>query len=345
MKKFLHLAFLICGILIFNIKPSFSKDALGRYVLAYVENGQYSDFTRHKDLIFYYLDKNGLKDRYVIPDDLIFSPGWASDQSVLEEIAEKIMARDDVDLIMSMGTAATKAFISKNNNRTPIVGIAISDPFRSGIITSRTESGIDNLTLLYIINGWLHVFDSAYEIVGFTKIGLIYEDTPNGRTYANLEDAIEAGRTLGFEVVEYPFYDVKLPYESCLKGVDYLISKGVDALFLSDIECFDKNIVDAKAIIETANAKKIATITNLGDLHVEAGALISVSSISPNAIRKFYGERIRQILENNAKPAELGINTEFSPEIIINLETVQKIGLDVSMPVLLSADKIYDKLK
>lgn len=341
MKKFLFFAFVVC-LLSLVTKESNARDEQGRYVFAYVENGKYTDFTRHKDLIFERLDKLGFKDRYVMPEDLMFSPGWSSEQTIIEDIAEKVMARSDVDLIFSMGTAATKAFLAKNNHKTPIVGIAISDPYRSGIIKSKSESGTNNLTLLYIPNVWLSVFSSIYDIVGFKKIGIIYENTLNGRTYANFEDSIEAGRNLGFEVVEYPLYDPKSPYETCVRGVKYLIERGIDALFLSDIECFDSNIIDSRSVIAMANDKKIATVSNLGDLHVSAGALISVSSFSARSIGNFYAERIKKILEDNVVPADLSINAPFSPEIIINLETAQKIGVDVSMPILLGADKIYD---
>ncbi|MGD9638618.1 MAG: ABC transporter substrate binding protein [Alphaproteobacteria bacterium] len=331
--------------LFLNVSEVLARDAQGRYVIAYFENGKYSDFDRQKLLILNQMDKLGLKDKYVLPDELRFSPGWNIPEEDLEAVAEKVMALKDVDMIFSMGTSATKALLAKNNYKTPIIGVAISDPYRSAIVSSQTTSNTNNLAVLYVPNGWLQVFNTLHEIVGFNKMGIIYEDTVNGRSYANLDDSIEAGRNFGFSVLEYPFYNPRNPFESCRDGVKNLAARGVDALFISDIECFDKNIVDAESIIKLANSYKIATISNLGDLHVSEGTLISVSSYSSASLGDFFATRIKKILEDGAKPSDFPINADFNPEIIINFQTAQEIGADFSMPVMLSADKIYDSIK
>ena len=93
-------------------KPSRPK------VAAYFEAGPYWEFTLLQKEIIKALRQRGVADRITLPDELYISPGWDASESVYRAEARKLMQNPDIDVIISMGTEATKALLAENNART-----------------------------------------------------------------------------------------------------------------------------------------------------------------------------------------------------------------------------------
>ncbi|MDD2467639.1 MAG: ABC transporter substrate binding protein [Desulfobulbus sp.] len=272
----------------------------------------------------------------------MYSPGWQSSGAELTAIAQTIMGRKDVDLILSMGTDATKALLAVNNGTTPIIGIAITDPLHSGIIASAKTTGIPNLALRYIPNRGLQMFRIFHQIGNFSKIGIIYENTDKGRSFAYLQDAVEAGRDRGFQIIKYPHWDSAHSAASCAKGVNELISKGIDAMYLSEITCFDPQQYDIAPLLHKLHDNHILTFSSTGEEHVSRGVFMGVSTTSDKTLGGFYATMIIDILDRGKKPEEITISAQFTPEIILNIREADDLGINFQLSVLMSADKIFD---
>lgn len=318
----------------------FASEEPYRFVL--FQHGPSSEFSAQKNKILTSLKSFGLHREYQLLDKDIYSPGWKSTATELAAIAKQIMEREDVDLILSMGTAATKALLAVNNLRTPIIGIDISEPLEAGIIKTPHETGIKNLALRYIPGRWIRVFRIFHQITSFTRIGIIHNDSIDGRSFSNLLDAREAGRDLGFQVVDYAEYDPDQLLESCSTGVDALIQEGIDALYLSEINCFDPELHDISNILHKLHDNHVLTFSSYGEDHVRLGAFMGVSTTELRPLGKFYADMIIKILQQGKLPGEVPITAEFTPEIILNLYAADKLGVDFSIPVLVSADRIFD---
>lgn len=335
--------FVVSILLIVAVTDGFAKDKSGRFVFAYLEPGPYVDFTVQSDIILNELKNRGWADRFVLPKSLVYSAGWDSDVSTLDTAAREIMKNPDIDLILSMGTAATKSLLAVNNFKTPILGVAIAEPYQSKVIVSPTETGISNLTVRYIKDRWLKVFTLFHQSTEFKKIGIIYENSVNGKTFANLFDAKEVARERGFEIAEYSKYDPKDAYASCMTGVRKLVEQKIDAFYISGINCFDWNEHDLSEMFNLLKQNNIKVFANDGEVHVKRGALMGLSTSSLIPLGNFYVDKILAILKEGKLPGSLNINADYTPKIILNLEAATDLNIDFSLPILISSDKIFNK--
>ena len=310
-------------------------------VAAYFEAGPYWEFTLLQKEILKALRQRGVADRIVLPDELYISPGWDASESVYRAEARKLMQNPDIDVIISMGTEATKALLAENNGRTPIMSVDVADPAGAGIVDRATGKGAANLTIRYTKDKWFKVFALFHEALPFLRLGIMYHDSPEGLSYSNVREAREVARERGFTLVEYPFLDKAESMESCTKGVDRLLAAGVDAFYISALNCFDWTQANPQAIFDTLNAHHIKTFARDGSVHVRRGALMGLSTLDYVPLGKFYADHIAAQL--GLLPPNTQLETAaYTPKIALNLVTAQKMGMDLPLILLISADELFD---
>ena len=138
------------------------------------------------------------------PADARLSPGWQPEQMRrLPELAKQLLQRNDLDLVVGMGTAAVKALLAVNDGRTPILGMGMADPIAAGVVKSAEDSGVDNFTCRVAVDRWSSMFRVFYDVVRFHKMGIMFQNSQEGRVYAALGDAQAIASELGFELVLY----------------------------------------------------------------------------------------------------------------------------------------------
>ena len=310
-------------------------------VAAYFEAGPYWEFTLLQKEILKALRQRGVADRIILPDELYISPGWDASESVYRAEARKLMQNPDIDVIISMGTEATKALLAENNGKTPIMSVDVADPAGAGIVDRATGKGAANLTIRYTKDKWFKVFALFHEALPFLRLGIMYHDSPEGLSYSNVREAREVARERGFTLVEYPFLDKAESLESCAKGVDKLMNAGVDAFYISALNCFDWTQANPQAIFDTLNAHHIKTFARDGSVHVRRGALMGLSTLDYVPLGKFYADHIAAQL--GLLPPNTQLETAaYTPKIALNLVTAQKMGMDLPLILLISADELFD---
>jgi ABC-type uncharacterized transport system substrate-binding protein len=309
--------------------------------IAYFETGPYWEFSLLREKVIESLDRLRLLDQVEFPESLHVSPGWGADSSVYSAEAAKLMADSSVDLIMSMGTVATKALLAQNNERTPIVSIDVADPIGAGIIDAETGRGAVNLTLEYTRDKWQKVFVLFHQALPFEKLGILYHDSPEGRSYSNVNEAREVARDRGFTLVEYAGLDQEESAQSCAAGVRSLIDQGVDAFYISALNCFDWTKENPRKIFDALHEQGIKTFARDGSVHVRQGALMGLSTLDYAPLGEFYAGRMARLLgfiPENVPMAE----HQYSPKITLNLDTARELNLDVPLVLLITADEIFD---
>ncbi|NCC24881.1 MAG: hypothetical protein EOM25_06745 [Deltaproteobacteria bacterium] len=315
-----------------------------KFRIGYLEAGQYWAYEGTIKAMQTAMTARGWgPDRVEYPADAWFSPGW-DEEKVPEylERAKELMARDGLDLIVAMGTAAAGALLEANNGRTPILGMALSDPVKSGFVPSLEDSGVDNFTVRIVRDRWKIMFELFHEIVGFKKLGIIYPDTETGLVYANVLDARQAAKERGFELLEYNQIGTTESTEDCRKGIEDLLARGMDAFFISALNCFDWGACDVNQLFELLNRHKIPTFARDGSTHVRSGALMAFSTQDFSPIGEFLANSCIRILEGE-KPRDLPMVDNSQPKIALNIETAQKIGFDFPVNILIASDEIYEK--
>ena len=331
--------------------PSFSaeKSAGKVYKIGYIEGGEFWVFTEIKNLIQKYMNEPGhinapeWNGKVEYPADAQFSPGWDDENlKKLPEMAQRLMARDDLDLIIAAGTDATRAVLKANNNKTPIISIAVSDPIKSGFVKDENDSGIDNYTARLEPGRYKRMFRIFHDVVMFQKLGLMYPDNDSGRLYTNLDEAYQVSKERGFQVIEYNKVSSVESNEECYEGIKYLIDKGIDAFFIPVLNCFDWKKSDVKRLLDLLTENKIPTFAREGTKYVKSGALMGFSSIDFSQRTRFIVRKIIRIF-NGEKPRSLPMVDDAVPKISINLHVAEQIGFDPSFDILSATDEIFQE--
>lgn len=326
---------------VFSVQSAMSAGQ-DKYKVAYLEAGQFWAFDEIMKEIQIAIDELGWKDRIEYPANARFSPGWGN-KGALDKKAEKLMARKDIDLIISAGTDATGAILKANNKRTPILSIGVSDPIKSGFVANENDSGIDNYTARVQAGRYRRMFGIFHDVAHFKKLGLIYPDTESGRIYANVEDARYMGKERDFEVLEYKKLSDAETTEECLEGLRWLVSQGMDAFFIPPLNCFDWKLSDVRKPLNFLMEKKIPTFAREGTKYVKSGALMGFSSIDFSVRSKFIAEKIIKILEGK-KPRSLPMADKATPRISLNLFVAERIGFTFSFDILGASDELFQEI-
>jgi len=308
---------------------------------AYFEAGPYWEFSLIQEQIVAALDGRGLAHRIVFPKRLHLSPGWGADESEYRRAARALMDDPSVDVIVSMGTAATKALLAENNGKTPIMSVDVADPVGAGIVDPRTGAGAPNLTIQYIKDKWFKVFQLFHEAFPFRRLGIMYHDSPEGLSYSNVREAREIARERGFTLVEYPHLDKAESGETCNRGVERLIQEGIDAFYVSALNCFDWTQENPQPIFDKLSARSIKTFARDGSIHVRRGALMGLSTLDYAPLGKFYADRMAAKL--GLLPPRTALERDvYTPKIALNLVTAGKLGVDIPMFLMISSDELFD---
>jgi ABC-type uncharacterized transport system substrate-binding protein len=274
--------------------------------------------------------------------DAHYSSHW--DESLREKLVEDIINRlnqkNDIDLVIAMGTWAGKD-LANDKHTTPTMVLSASDAVGAGIIKSYSDSGFNHVHA--------HVEPSRserqviifHDIMEFKKLGVAYEDTIEGRSYAAVSKIEKVANDRNFDIVRcYTKSDIA---DQDLAGA-------------SVIQCFEKMINDVDAIyvtmqggvnsktvpelVKIANDHHVPTFSQSGSEEVKNGFLLSISHASFKYIGLYQAKNFAKVF-NGAQPNQLDQVFEGPPKIAINLKTAETIGFDPPMVLLGAADEIY----
>ena len=278
------------------------------------------------------------------PADARLSSGWQPEQMRrLPELAKQLLQRKDLDLVVGMGTAAVKALLAVNDGRTPILGMGMADPIAAGIVKSAEDSGVDNFTCRVEVDRWSSMYRVFYDVVRFHKMGIMFQNSQEGRVYAALGDAQAIASELGFELVLYDGLSSAESTDECRKGLDELHKKGMDAFFIGPLNCFDIGDAGMAPLLQKLNQWKVPTFARDGSDYVKAGALMGFSTwnFGPSGIA--LAGQAHAIL-TGTPPRALPMLDQSEPSIALNLATAKAIGFDFPFDVLVTADELRETI-
>jgi ABC-type uncharacterized transport system substrate-binding protein len=278
--------------------------------------------------------------------DGFYTSNW--NEGVRPQTRERLLSRlnrdKDIDLIMAMGTWAGQD-LANDRHHVPTVVISTSNPVQAGIITSPEHSGFDHLHAQIDPTRYERQVRLFHDVIGFKRLGLVYEDTPAGRAYAAVDDVEKVAREEGFNVVPYEdAFDIKdldLAYERLVKAMQSLAPR-VDAIYITANRGIQEPRMET--ILAPVFEYKLPTFSQSGSREVELGVLMSISQAGHKYIGVFYASTIGKII-NGAVPGYLTQIYEEPPKIALNLETAKRIEYNPPFDILLSADEIYEYIE
>ncbi len=297
--------------------------------------------------IWLWLSTNAKSDYIDFVADGYYSADWNDEarKNLKKQILLRIENKKDLDFILAVGTWAAQD-ISNAKINIPAMGISISDPIASGIIKSVEDSGNDYFTARVDPTRDERQIRIFHDIVGFKKLGIPYENSLEGRSYAAMDVIEKLSKELNFEIVraftkESNVASKEIAVESVKQALKKLI-KTADALYLpvAPNGISPESITDLVKII---NDGRIPTFSQSGSEEVKWGLLLSISQSEFKYVGDFNANTIAKIF-NGAKPGGLNQLFEAPPKIAINLETAEIIGFDLPVDVLVAADEIYQEI-
>jgi ABC-type uncharacterized transport system substrate-binding protein len=341
----LHLRALIKGLVQLGWMGNVSIPNLEDIALELTEHTIKNVDPNNSVLIWKWLTRH-VKSEYIqFDNDACWSANWNETlrQKNQMEAIERLNRRD-IDLIIAMGTWAGQD-LANNKHSVPTMVMSTSDPVSAKIIKSSRDSGYDHVHSICDPYRYLRQVRLFHGIIGFKKLGVVYENTIEGRSYAAVGDIEQVSKEKDFEVIfcEAPFSGVskRESSEAVIKCHEELAPK-VDAVYVTVHRGI--SIDNMSAILEPLIKNKIPTFSQRGILEVKYGILYGVDRKS-FANRGEYHAKIMGKILNGTKPRDLNQIFEEPKTIVLNLKTAKEIGYDPPPNILKVADIIYPEIK
>ena len=279
--------------------------------------------------------RQGLKDTgYVEGENVAIVYCWAENQiDRLPELAVEL-ARRQVAVIATTGSASA-AFAAKAATKTiPIVFLAAEDPVKLGLVASLASPG-GNLTGINFLSG--EVVAKRLELLrdlvpAATRVAVLVNPTNATDTKTTVRDVTAAARTIAFQfqvLNASTSREIEAAFESIGR-------ERPDALFVGPDPFFQSRRVQLAVL--AARHTVPATYSNRD--YAEAGGLMSYGANVTDAWRQ-VGAYSGRILKG-AKPADLPVVQASKFELVINLPTARALGLDVPPTLLARADEVIE---
>ncbi len=269
----------------------------------------------------------------------------AAARATVRRIIERFNTRHDVDLLIVMGTQAGK-LLANDEHTVPTMVFSTSDAVAAGIVKTAGNSGRAHV--------WGHVDPGRYrrqleifhDLFAFKKLGIVYDDTPDGRLYAAVSDVEKVAAERGFTVCRTTVRDRQANRDAHVRQMaaayKALLDQGIDALYSGLY--MDRNVKDLPELYRPLHARDIPIFAQQGAAEVRHGALLSVARADFTGIGRFGARTMAQIFRGK-RPGQLPQIYENSPNIVLNWEVATKIHYLPPFEILLVSDEIYQKIE
>lgn len=301
---------------------------------------------RDSKLLWEYLVQNTKSDYLEFVADGYWSDGWSKEerQRTKNIIINRLSTQKDIDFMIAMGTWAGQDLYSDKHS-TPTMAVSISDPVRAGISATAEHSGLDHFHAKCDPTRYIRQLRLFHRVVRFKKLGVVFENSPEGKTYAAFDDIEKVARERHFSIVtcEAPIaqVDPKVSIEKMIQCHEELAPK-VDAVFVTVHPGVHKDYM--KELVAPFLKYKIPTWSQRGPQEVKRGILFSIARDGFKAVGKYHAEVMAQVF-NGAKPGQISQIFEDPKLIAINLQTAKAIGFKIPHSIMRIADKVYETIE
>ncbi len=288
-----------------------------------------------------------LKSTYInFVSDAYYNSDWKDDVRVETKKAaiQRMSGKKDIDLMLAFGTWAGQDLVN-NKHSTPTLVCSSSDPIASGIIKSADDSGYDHAHVKVFPKRYERQVQLFHDIIGFMRLGVVYEDSLEGRSYSAIDKVKNVSEERGFKIIpcHARFSEVTdAQAQNEVMACHEKLAPKVDAVYITVHR--GVNIKNMQRLLAPLNKYKIPTFSQSGSNEVRYGVLFSIAQAAFKYVGKFHAQTMAKIF-NGAKPRDLDQIFESPPKIAINLKTADIIGYNPPVDILGAADEIYQEIE
>lgn len=251
-----------------------------------------------------------------------------NDQSNLQTMSNKLV-NDKMDLILAIATPTAIA-LANETQEIPILITAVTDPVAANLVESM-EKPNTNITGTTDMNPIEQQLQLALEIVPNIKtLGVIY-NAGEVNSQVQVEILKEKAKAVGIEVKE-----ATVAYSSeVMQGAQSLVGR-VEAIYIPT----DNTIMSAYgAVVQVAEENKVPLFTGEASA-LETGGIGTVG-IDYFNLGKQTADMADRVL-NGSKPAEMPIEEQKDPQLIINKAGAERLGITIPDSVLGKANQVIE---
>lgn len=263
------------------------------------------------------LDSKGLKEGENLKVELQNAEG---DIATAQLIATSFTSNQK-DLIFAIATPAAQVAFN-TTKEIPIITTAVTDAVEAGLVESKERSGTNVAGTSDAVPIHKQV-ELIKEVVKDVKtIGVLY-NTSEGNSEIQVNALKEAAKENNIEVI--------------VKGVTSVndISQGLDAI-LGSIDVLytpaDNMIASSMAIIASKAIEEKVPVMGAEEAHVQGGALIT-EGINYKKLGFEAGLMAVEVLEGQ-DIKELSVKASDETELVINEDTLEKLGITIDEAVM-----------
>lgn len=330
-----------------NYYEYLSSTVQGLMDLGWIEESQIPRIEGNLGLFWEWLATKTRSDYIQFVADAYYNSNWdkALRGKNVKDLIHRLENKKDIDLMIAMGTWAGKD-LSNNRHHVNTVVMSTSDPIGSGIIKSAEDSGFDHIHARVDPLRYERQLRIFHDMVGFKKLGVAYENTLAGKTYAAIDAVEKVAQERGFEIIrcftQSDISDQTMINNSVLDCFEKLVNQ-VDAIYVTVQGGVNKTTIPD--LVKLTQEKKIPTFSQLGSSEVKQGILLSISRKGGfKSAGRYFAAVFAQIF-NGARPRELGQVFEEEQNFAINLKTAENIGFYLYADIIAAADEIYRRIE
>jgi ABC-type uncharacterized transport system substrate-binding protein len=293
--------------------------------------------------VWQYLARHTRSDYIEFVQDGYWSAQWTDEIRVINKnnCIQRLNRKKDIDFIIAMGTWAGQDLATRHHG-VPTMAVSVSNPVRSGISKTTQDSGLDHFHARCDPNRYIRQLRLFHRLARFKRLGVVYENTVVGKTYAAYDDIQKVAQERGFAVVtcEAPFSDIdqKQATDQVIQCHQKLAPK-VDAIFVTVHRGIDENRM--AEINAPLLEHKVPTWSQRGPEEVKKGILFSISRGGFKAVGRYHAEVMAKVF-NGETPRSINQIFEDPKLIAVNTKTAERIGFKIPNTILRIADEVYD---
>ena len=274
------------------------------------------------------------------------SDGFYQTNLMNDDEIDAFLKREDIDLVLAFGSYSGR-LLTENAAGIPYEYMVFgsADPVSAGIIKS-AEDRFNDKSYAHLDAARIgRQIDMAYELFGFSDIGVVYADNDAAYSYSGIGQLEEKAKKYGFNIHRiHVDDDVKNEeeykrYYSELKQAYRQLIPDIDLLYITTASIQDEKL---PWLLEEVVEAGIPTVAETSESQVKWGAMMHITMSDPFDEGKFAARTINDYM-SGTDITELDQVYELAPKIVLNRDTIKETGVKLPMEIYLLADKVYSK--
>jgi putative ABC transport system substrate-binding protein len=265
--------------------------------------------------------------------DFVIVPRFGDDRPERVEALARDLITEKLDMIIALGAATTDTIEVARGTGIPVIFGFSGDPVAAGWATSLASpnEGLTGVTFLSVDLNAKRIELLKQAFPAMRRLAVIANPLHPGE---NLEiaECRRAADRLGLTLSYYPARDLD-ELAAALQKLD--VERADAVIALPDV----LTLVHRRQIIEFAAARGMPVISGWARFAESGGLLTYGPNLAESFGRlAFYAHRVM----NGAKPSSLPIEQPSRFELVVNLGTANRLGIELPQALLARADQVIE---